>query len=65
MKSFPGGAKPVILFAFVVVGIKILVLSFVGSKAWGSVYFTPPDPNSVRIRCAGRAVCFLLPLSGN
>lgn len=49
MKSFPGGAKPLILFAFVVVGIEILVLSFVGSKAWGSVYFTQPDPNSERI----------------
>ena len=49
MKSFPGGAKPLIIFAFVVVGIEILVLSFVGSKAWGSVYFTPPDPNSVRV----------------
>ena len=49
MKSFPGGAKPLIIFAFVVVGIEILVLSFVGSKAWGSVYFTPPDPDSVRV----------------
>jgi len=49
MKPFPGGAKPLIIFACVVVGIEILVLSFVGSKAWGSVYFTPPDPNSVRI----------------
>ena len=49
MKSFPGGAKPLVIFAFVVVGIEILVLSFVGSKAWGAVYFTPPDPNSVRV----------------
>ncbi|MFZ0200182.1 MAG: hypothetical protein WB523_14405 [Candidatus Sulfotelmatobacter sp.] len=49
MKSFPGGAKPLIVFACVVVGVEILVLSFVGSKAWGSVYFTPPDPNSLRV----------------
>jgi cytochrome c oxidase subunit II len=49
MKAFPGGAKPLIIFAFVVVGIEILVLSFVGSKAWGAVYFTPPDPDSLRV----------------
>src|SRR5208282_609204 len=45
----PGGAKPLIVFACVVVGVEILVLSFVGSKAWGSVYFTPPDPDSLRV----------------
>lgn len=49
MKPFPGGAKPLIIFAFVVVGIEILVLSFVGSKAWGAVYFAPPDPDSLRV----------------
>jgi cytochrome c oxidase subunit II len=49
MKAFPGGAKPLIIFACVVVGIEILVLSFVGSKAWGSVYFAPPDLDSLRV----------------
>jgi cytochrome c oxidase subunit II len=49
MKAFPGGAKPLIIFACVVVGIEVLVLSFVGSKAWGSVYFAPPDPDSLRV----------------
>jgi len=48
-KPFPGGAKPLIIFACVVVGIEVLVLSFVGSKAWGAVYFTPPDPDSLRV----------------
>src|SRR5208282_6730076 len=46
---FPGGAKSLIVFACVVVGVEILVLSFVGSKAWASVYFTPPDPDSLRV----------------
>jgi len=58
MKSFPGGAKPLILFACVVVGIEVLVLSFVGSKAWGSVYFTPPDPNSLRVDVQGGQFAF-------
>ena len=49
LKAFPGGAKPLIIFAFVLVGTEVLALSFVGGKAWGSVYFSEPDPNSLRV----------------
>jgi cytochrome c oxidase subunit 2 len=48
-KQIPGGAKPLIIFAFVLVGTEVLALSFVGSKAWGAVYFEAPDPSSMRI----------------
>ena len=48
-KQIPGGAKPLVIFAFVIVGAEILALSFVGSKAWGAVYFERPDPGSMQI----------------
>ena len=48
-KQIPGGAKPLVVLAFVIVGIEILVLSFVGSKAWAAIYFQPPDPSSLPI----------------
>lgn len=48
-RQIPGGAKPLILFAFLLVGTEVVALSFIGSKAWGAVYFSQPDPNSLRI----------------
>lgn len=48
-KQIPGGAKPLVLFAFLLVGAEVVALSFIGSKAWGAVYFTAPDPASLRI----------------
>ena len=62
MKKFPGGATPLVIAAIVLVGIEILTLSFVGSKVWASIYFTPPDPNSLHGGCAGGAVRVLFPL---
>jgi len=49
IKQIPGGAKPLVLFAFILVGTEVLALSFIGSKAWGAVYFEAPDPASMRI----------------
>ena len=48
-KQIPGGAKPLVIFAFVLVGTEVLALSAIGSKAWGAVYFEAPDPSSMRI----------------
>lgn len=48
-KQIPGGAKPLVIFAFTIVGAEVLALSFIGSKAWGAVYFAPPDPNAIHI----------------
>jgi cytochrome c oxidase subunit 2 len=31
------------------VGLEILTLTFVGSKAWGAIYLTPPAANSLRV----------------
>jgi len=48
-KTFPGGAKPMVVLAIVLVGIEILALSFVGSKVWAGIYMTPPEPQALPI----------------
>jgi cytochrome c oxidase subunit II len=48
-KQIPGGAKPLVVFAFVIVGLEVLALSAIGSQAWGAVYFAPPEPGSLHI----------------
>jgi len=48
-KQIPGGAKPLVIFAFAIVGTEILALSSIGSKAWGAVYFEAPDPSAMHI----------------
>jgi len=48
-KTFPGGAKPMVISAIALVGIEILTLSFVGSRVWAGVYLSPPDPKSLQI----------------
>jgi cytochrome c oxidase subunit 2 len=49
IRTFPGGATPMLVFAIVLVGVEILVLTLVGSKVWASIYMTPPEPGSVQI----------------
>ena len=49
IKTFPGGATPLVIGAIVLVGIEILTLTFVGSKAWGAIYLTPANANALRI----------------
>lgn len=48
-KRFPGGATSIVVASILVVGIEILTLTFVGSKAWGAIYLTPAEPGSLRI----------------
>lgn len=49
VKIFPGGATPVVTFAVLLVGLEIIALTFIGSKAWGAIYIAPPDPHSLKI----------------
>ena len=49
VKTFPGGATPMVVFATVLVGAEVLTLTFVGSKVWAGIYQTAPDPNSLQI----------------
>ena len=50
IKSFPGGATGMVVAAFLLVGTEALALGVFGTKAWASVYFTPPSANAIPIQ---------------
>ncbi len=50
IRKFPGGAKGLVIAAFLLVGTEVLALGIFGTKAWASVYFTPPAPTPCRSR---------------
>ena len=47
--TFPGGAKPMVIGAVVLVSAEILVLTFVGTRVWGKIFLSPPDPQALHI----------------
>src|ERR1700688_4536327 len=49
-KTFPGGAKGLVSAALVLVGVEVLALGAFGTKAWATVYFTPPAANALPIQ---------------
>ena len=49
VKGFPGGAVPMVVLATLLVGAEIVVLTLVGTKVWGGIFLSPPDPNSLRV----------------
>jgi cytochrome c oxidase subunit 2 len=50
VRIFPGGAKGLVIFAFVYVGLEILGLALVGQKVWAAMYFTPPAADALRVQ---------------
>jgi cytochrome c oxidase subunit II len=50
VKRFPGGAAGLVAAAFLLVGTEVLALGIFGTKAWSSVYFTPPAADAVPIQ---------------
>ena len=63
LKSFPGGARALVIAALLVVGVEVLALGVFGVKAWAGVYLTPPSANAMTIQAqAGQfAFCFRYP----
>ncbi len=49
-KSFPGGAKGLVIAAIVLVGIEVLALGAFGAKAWANIYFTQPGPDAMPVQ---------------
>jgi cytochrome c oxidase subunit 2 len=49
-KSFPGGAKALVIGALLLVGAEVLALGVFGVKAWANVYLTPPSANAMPIQ---------------
>ena len=64
IKTFPGGATPMVVIATVLVGIEILVLTFVGSKVWASVYEAPPAPGALQIEVQAEQFAFYFRYAG-
>ncbi|HEY3220814.1 MAG TPA: hypothetical protein VGJ80_08780 [Gemmatimonadales bacterium] len=64
IKTFPGGATPMVVLATVLVGIEILVLTFVGSKVWAGVYQTPAAPGSLQIEVQAEQFAFYFRYAG-
>lgn len=58
IKYFPGGPKPLIILAILVVGVEIISLSFVGSKIWAAQYLSPPEQNSLQVDVAAEQFAF-------
>jgi len=63
IKHFPGGAKALVIGAFLLVGTEVLALGLFGSKAWAAIYFTPPaaDALPVQIQAGQFAFYFRYP----
>ena len=49
IKIFPGGSTPLVAAAIIVVGIEILALTFLGSKAWAAINIAPAASDSLHI----------------
>jgi cytochrome c oxidase subunit 2 len=58
LKNFPGGAKVMVIAAFLLVGTEVLALGVYGQKAWASVYFTPAKPDDIQIQAQAEQFAF-------
>ena len=50
IKSFPGGARGLVAAAVIIVGAEVMALGAFGTKAWASIYFTPPAPDATQLQ---------------
>jgi cytochrome c oxidase subunit II len=50
VKSLPGGARGLVVAAFLLVGTEVLALGAFGVKAWANVYLSPPASNALPIQ---------------
>ncbi len=58
IKTFPGGAKAMVIAAIVLVGTEILALGVLGQKAWANVYFKPAAPDALQIQAQAGQFAF-------
>ena len=49
IKIFPGGSTPLVTAAIIVVGIEVLALTFMGSKAWAAINEVPAISDSLHV----------------
>src|SRR5271154_5735265 len=58
IKSFPGGATGLVIAAFLLVGTEVLALGVFGTKAWASVYLTPPAADAMTVQAQAGQFAF-------
>jgi cytochrome c oxidase subunit II len=58
LKNFPGGARLMVIAAFLLVGTEILALGILGQKAWANVYFSSPNSNAIQIQAQAEQFAF-------
>lgn len=58
LKTFPGGARIMVIAALVLVGTEILALGILGQKAWANVYFKPAAPDALQIQAQAGQFAF-------
>ncbi len=49
VKTFPGGATPLVVLASALVGVEIIVLSLVGTRIWSQIYLSPAPADALQI----------------
>jgi cytochrome c oxidase subunit II len=58
IRTFPGGARTMVIAALVLVGTEILALGIFGQKAWASVYFKPAAPDALQVQAQAGQFAF-------
>jgi cytochrome c oxidase subunit 2 len=56
--ALPGGAKGLVIAAFLLVGTEVLALGAFGTKAWADMYFRPPAANALPIQVQASQFAF-------
>jgi cytochrome c oxidase subunit 2 len=64
IKTFPGGARVLVIAAVVFVGTEILALGVLGQKAWANVYFRPAAPDALPIQAQAGQFAFYFRYAG-
>ncbi|MGA6959777.1 MAG: hypothetical protein WBY38_10235 [Candidatus Acidiferrales bacterium] len=64
IKIFPGGSTPLVAAAIIVVGIEILALTFLGSKAWATINLTRAAADSLHIDVQAEQFAFWFRYAG-
>jgi cytochrome c oxidase subunit 2 len=64
LKIFPGGATPMVVGACLLVGAEIVVLTLVGSKVWGGIFLSPPDPKALQVDVQAEQFAFYFRYAG-
>jgi cytochrome c oxidase subunit 2 len=57
-RRLPGGAKGLVIGAFLLVGTEVMALGVFGVKAWTTVYFTPPAANALQVQAQAGQFAF-------